>query len=380
MKIFKIITLIIIGITYCLLMGCYEKEHDKEETKEITLSKSDNHDKHESKEHGDDHEDEKSEHDGEEKGEHDDHKGEKEDDHDEHEEEEEGEHDDHEGENEHSDEVHLTKKAIELAGITVLSVKKRNLAKTIELPGEIGFNENNVAHITPRYAGIVKEVKKHLGAYVEKNEVLAIVESNQSLTSYKLRAPISGRIIKKHAVSGEFANEDKALFVIANLSTVWANLDVYSKNADIIKTGQKVSIEAVGSEKQITAFFSYVAPVFDKNTRSMIARAIIPNKSRNWRPGTFITGKISLTANKDVIAVNKNAVQILHEKTVVFIPVEDEERAFEPVAVKIGLTNEYFTEIVSGLHEHDKYVSNGAFEIKSKMVTSALGEHAGHGH
>ena len=104
----------------------------------------------------------------------------------------------------------------------------------IELPGEIGFNEDRMVHIVPRYPGIVKKVEKKLGSTVKKNDLLAVVESNESLTTYKIFSPIYGKIIEKHITPGEFVGEDTTLFVIVDLSTVWVNCDVYAKDADIL--------------------------------------------------------------------------------------------------------------------------------------------------
>ena len=48
--------------------------------------------------------------------------------------------------------------------------------------------------------------------------------------------------------------------------------------------------------------------------------------------------------------------------------------------VYAGMSNKSFIEIKQGLDEGDMYVARGAFKLKAKIVTSSLGEHAGHGH
>ena len=118
--------------------------------------------------------------------------------------------------------------------------------------------------------------------------------------------------VEKHATPGEFAGEETDLFMIANLGSVWANCEVYAKDADVVRRGQPITIKAVGSDRQIKATLSYVAPVYNETTRSIIARAVIPNKGNAWRPGTFITGTISLTSDTLVPAVENDAVQIVH--------------------------------------------------------------------
>ncbi len=291
------------------------------------------------------------------------------------------EHAEHEEQDGHEKEatIVLTDKAKEFAELTIATVDKKPIGRSVELPGEIGFNEDRMVNITPRYPGIVKKMVKQLGETVKKNELLAVVESNESLTTYTILSPISGKIVKKHVTPGEFVGEDATLFVIADLSTVWVNCDVYTKDAEFVKKGRKIQIRAVGTNRQVETILSYVAPVYNTTTRSMIARAVIPNTDGKWRPGTFVTGKISVSTEKHVLVVLQNAVQILDGETVVFIPSE-QKNGFEPVVVQKGEENNHYVEILSGLEENDTYVSTGAFELKAKIVTSSLGGHAGHGH
>ncbi|MCD4778707.1 MAG: efflux RND transporter periplasmic adaptor subunit [Desulfobacterales bacterium] len=288
--------------------------------------------------------------------------------------------DDHDG-HDHEQEaaVVLTDRAVEFAGLTIDVVNKKSIGRSIELPGEIGFNEDRLAHITPRYPGIVKKVAKQLGETIQKGELLAVVESNESLTAYTISSPISGKIVEKNVTHGEFVGEDATLFIIADLATVWVNCDVYAKDADLVEKGLEILITAVGTDRQVKTTLSYVAPVYNTTTRSMIARAVIPNTDGKWRPGTFITGKISVSTEKPVLVVSQNAVQILDGETVVFVPSEH-KNGFEPVVVQKGVENNRHVEILSGLAEGDTYVATGAFELKAKIVTSTLGGHAGHGH
>ncbi len=292
----------------------------------------------------------------------------------------------HEEKNDHDGHGHeeesgvvLTDRAVEFAGLTIDTVDKKFISRSIELPGEIGFNEDRLAHITPRYPGIVQKVVRQLGETVQKGELLAVVESNESLAAYSILSPISGKIVEKHITQGEFVGEDATLFVVADLTTVWVNCNVYTRDADFIQSGQEIQISAVGTDRQVKTTLSYVASVYNKTTRSMIARAMIPNTGEKWRPGTFITGKISVAMDKPVLVVSKSALQILDGETIVFVPSEHKNE-FEPVAVRKGVANNSHVEIISGLAEGDAYVVTGAFELKAKIVTSTLGGHAGHGH
>ncbi len=290
---------------------------------------------------------------------------------------EEAEHDEHEG---HSDEltITLTPEAVKLAGITFSEVKHGRIRRTVELPGEIGFNEDRLAHIAPRFAGIALQTNYRVGDYVEEGDVVAIFESNESMNSYSITTPISGWVIERHITPGEFASEENSIYIVADLSTVWVNLAVYPKDANRIKKGQTALIESIGTSNIITGIIEYVTPIMDIRTRSATARIILPNPGNIWRPGSFVQATITTEASEETLVVDKNAVQYLNEESVIFV-VDGPDR-FMPVEVVIGDSDDCLTQIKSGLNEGTKYVSTGAFELKAKIVTSNLDAHAGHGH
>ena len=286
--------------------------------------------------------------------------------------------DDH-GDHEDESALRLSAESISLAGIRINRLKARNLERTIELPGEIGFNEDRLVHITPRYPGAAREVQVRVGARVREGDVLAVLESNESLSKYSIKAPISGWIIDKHLTVGEFVAEDHTMFLIADLRTVWANCEVYAKDMSSVKEGAPLTIYSMEGDLSVEATLSYVAPVYREDTRSALARAVIANDNGLWRPGTFIRALLPVGMGEARKAVEKEAVQVLGGEQIVFVPGEDEGE-FETVPVETGLASDGFVEIVHGLDLGDTYVAAGAFELKAMMVTANLDPHAGHGH
>ncbi|MFH1761814.1 MAG: efflux RND transporter periplasmic adaptor subunit [bacterium] len=288
------------------------------------------------------------------------------------------EHVEHNEHDEHETDLKLSKNAISMAGIQIDCVKTGRIQRTIELMGEVGCNEDRIAHIVPRFPGITKNIYKNLGDYVSVDEVIAEVESNESLTLYKIKSLIAGRVVEKHITLGEFVSNESTIFMIADLSRVWINLAVYTKNAGNIKTGQEVIIYAVGNNHQAKGTITYLDPVYNKKTRSFTARAVIPNPNNLWRPGTFVKGEIFTETPVDVPIISTAAIQTVNGKTCVFVP--EKPGLFRPVEITAGHIGKQFTHCISGLKPGDEYVTEGSFEIKAKIVTSALSGHAGHGH
>lgn len=289
-------------------------------------------------------------------------------------------HDGHDGHEGHDDEpiIELTPQAMNMAGITLAKVTHGRIGNTIDLPGEVGFDEDHLVHVAPRFAGIAKEARYRVGDYVNTGEVVAVIESNESLSSYNITAPISGWILKRHITPGEFVSEEYSIYLIADLSTVWVNLAVYPKDADRIKPGLSARIRAIGSETQTVGTIDYVTPVLDVDTRSITARVVLPNPDHTWRPGTFVHAQVMTDPDEEGLVVENGAVQTLGNEHVVFVA--EGPGRFLPVPVVPGNSDARYTRILSGLEEGTAYAAAGAFELKAKIVTSALGGHAGHGH
>ncbi len=295
-------------------------------------------------------------------------------DHEGHEHDDEVDHDDHEGEGL----VEVTPEGMKLAGITLATVTRGRIDRSVDLPGEVGFDEDCLVHIAPRFSGIAREARFRVGDYVQAGDVVAVVESNESLNPYAIKALMSGWIIERHVSPGEFVSGEYSIYVIADLSNVWVNLAVYPKDADRIKPGQNVSIEAIGSTAKADGTIQYVTPVFDVRTRSITARVVLPNPNKTWRPGAFVQARVTTESGEEGLVVENDAIQVLDNEPVVFVPVG--EGRFKPVPIELGDSDSRYTKICSGLELGTEYVATGAFELKAKIVTSALGGHAGHGH
>jgi cobalt-zinc-cadmium efflux system membrane fusion protein len=215
---------------------------------------------------------------------------------------------------------------------------------------------------------------------VSDDELSTLTASHEAgaLTRHELRAPISGTVIELHLALGETVGEDSDVLTIADLSTVWIDLDVPQIDLGSVREGQRITISASGiGIPDATAVIDFVSPVIDEKTRTTLARVEIPNVGGHWRPGLFVTAHAASEQLEVPVMVPKDAVQSLEGETVVFVPEGD---AFESVPVVLGRSNGTHVEIVSGLGQGERYVVEGAFALKAESVTSGLDSHAGHGH
>ncbi|NOX66309.1 MAG: efflux RND transporter periplasmic adaptor subunit, partial [Chlorobi bacterium] len=238
------------------------------------------------------------------------------------------------------------------------------------LTGEVVPNPYNVAHIVPRFAGIVKVVYKKIGDKVKKGDIIAVIESNESLVQYDVKSLINGTILELHMTPGELIGDEKHIVTIANLKNVWAELNVYQKDLGDVKVGQKVEITSPHSKTLLKGKLFYISPIVDEATRTAVARVKLDNTKGIWKPGMFVSARVFTSSKTVDIAVPKNAVQILDEQKIVFVK---SEKGFGPQVVTIGIENSKSVEILDGLHVGDKYVAKGAYTFKSEILKESFG-------
>ena len=218
-------------------------------------------------------------------------------------------HEEHGDEHGDSHRVALTPKQIENAGMKIEALGAAKLQLGIALYGRIEANQDRLARVSPRYPGIVQEARKRLGDKVEKDEVLAVVESNESLQPYDVKSRIAGTVIGKNITVGEFVTESTALYTVADLSTVWVDLNVYRQDFDKLREGQTALIDAGEGIGIIEGEISYLSPFGAENTQSLLARAVLPNPKGLLRPGVFVTARVILEEPEVDVAVKREAVR-----------------------------------------------------------------------
>ncbi len=271
--------------------------------------------------------------------------------------------------------VQLSSAELDEFNIEVQVAGPGGIVKIRKLPGEVVVNENRLAHIGPRYAGIVTQVLVSEGDMVLEDQVLAVVESNDSLTPYEIKTIIGGTVIGRHLTIGEAVSRESESFVIADLSDVWIDLTVYQRDLDFIKVGNRVTVRSGSGRNSDVGTISYVAPVVDEKTRTATARLVLDNKEGYWRPGMFVAGSVTVGYYSARISVPSSAIQSYEGEDVVFVETHE---GFVPQTVEIGHTGQGQVEILSGLAVGTRYVSSGGFTIKAELGKSSFGD--GHGH
>lgn len=329
--------------------GCSEKETPRDEHADHA-----GHDEGEEKgtghaeaKHGEEHADEK-------------HGGEG---HDDHGEEKKGGGDDHGHDENGHGATELSAEKLEHAGVTFGEVGPGHVDDGVQLLGTVHPNGDRLAHITPRFPGIVRESHKKVGDVVRTGEVLAVIESSESLAPYELKTLIDGTIIEKHLTRGEAVDREKQAFVIADLSSVWVELSVYQRDLERVRVGDTVRVRSGEQGPQAEAAIAYITPGVSESMRTATARVVLPNPDGRWRIGTFVDAFV-VSPHAAALVIPTAAIQNLEGKPVVFVA---EDGRVEPRPVTLGHRGETLVEVLSGVQAGERVATANSFLLKAEL-------------
>lgn len=255
----------------------------------------------------------------------------------------------------------------ERAGIRTEEVSPRVIRATVPLRGKIVPSEHRIAHVIPRFPGVVREGRKHIGDRVEKGEVLAIIESNQSLQPFEVKSQIAGTVINGHLIIGEYVPENQWVYIVADLSEVWVDFHLPLKERESVKVGQPVSV-STGLDSVVTGgSVSYIAPYADERTQSQLVRVALPNTDGRFVPGMFVSGELVISNEPVKAAVRKSAIQTFRAWKVVFLNVGD---LYEVRPLALGRADDEWVEVMSGIELGERYVTENSYAIKADILKS----------
>lgn len=273
---------------------------------------------------------------------------------------------DHVEQDEHgADRIRISDVKLAAAGVTLAEAGPATLSDTLAFNGVLRANQEALVQVTPRFPGIVRAIRKRIGDSVAKDELLASIESNQSLTAYDLKAPIGGTIIDRQISLGEYASEQKPAFVVADLSTIWVDLSIYRQDLRRVRLDDEVLTDPDDGRGPIKGNVSYIAPVGASETQTALARVVLGNADGRLRPGLFVTARLVLAKRSVAVAVRASAIQTLENKTVVFVREEGDKIEARPVA--LGESDPVHVEIRDGLSPGEHYVAENSFVVKAEM-------------
>jgi cobalt-zinc-cadmium efflux system membrane fusion protein len=197
-----------------------------------------------------------------------------------------------------------------------------------------------------------------------------------------LVAPFDGIVIGRDIVVGELVEPSSSgQFVVADVRRMWIELDVLKEDAFRIRRGQEVAFAVEGLKNEVHGEISWISTEVNKRTRMMSARVEVDNPlvhgespgsdgQRLLRANMFGVGRIRIHENPAAIVVPSQAIQRDGAAAVVFV--RTNERVFQPRPVELGIVNDLYTEVLTGLKPGDRIAAAGSHVLKAEVVKKRL--------
>src|SRR5690606_27737370 len=134
--------------------------------------------------------------------------------------------DNHNKSSEHADASKISDDMAAQVGIETAVAGPGTIQQTLTAYGRLYTASEQMSHIRARFPGLIASVQAKIGDAVSAGDLLAKIESNESLKTYEIRAPISGVVTERHANAGEFTGE-QTLFTIASFEILWVELNIF---------------------------------------------------------------------------------------------------------------------------------------------------------
>lgn len=202
------------------------------------------------------------------------------------------------------------------------------------------------------------------------DQIQSVVNSNTIQQSFPIYAQQTGTITAVNVKQGDWIKAGQKLFTAVNLSTIWAELEVYESDINQFKKGQKIEliIEALSNQKR-TATINFIDPIMNTDKRITKIRASISNNDNQLKPGMFVKASAKTSNNTPSIQIPASSVLWTGKQSLVYIKSPTAPTYTIRVVEIIEKQGDWYS-ISSGLEVGEEIVQSGTFAVDAAAQLS----------
>jgi cobalt-zinc-cadmium efflux system membrane fusion protein len=249
-------------------------------------------------------------------------------------------------------------------GLTTAIAGPGVIRETVALYGSIEAVPARVRNVQARFPGVVRSVAVNLGERVRSGQVLATVESNETLQTYAVTAPIGGTVTARNVNPGE--STAGPLFTIADLSLVHVDLTIFPRDRARLRPGQRIEVRAAEGGTSGAGVLEYIVPPVGMGAAAL-AHVELDNAQGQWTPGQFVTARAIISTEEVPLVVPLTAIQAWRERDAVFVVEGDR---YQVVPVTLGRRDDANAEVLEGLAVGARIVTGNSYLVKADIDKS----------
>lgn len=222
--------------------------------------------------------------------------------------------------------------------------------------------------IADRARSLVDSARERLAYWDISDEQIADLERSQEPTrTLAVTSGVDGVVVQKmdQALEGMFVKAGMNLYKIADLSTIWAEVEVFEHQAPWLKVGQRARVELPYEPGRArTGRVRYIYPFLTNKTRTLRVSIELPNPGLQLRADMYANVTLDVPSARNVIAVPSEAVIRSGRRDLVVA--EMGEGRFQVREVELGVSGDGVFEVTRGLSEGERVVVSAQFLIDSE--------------
>ena len=262
--------------------------------------------------------------------------------------------------------THITAEAAKAGGIEIMTAGPATIGETRELFGTVALDPSARSEIRGQFPGRVVSVTKAVGDTVQRGQLLARIESSESLQVYPVYATVSGVVAERNANPGDVTG-DRALYVITDPARTSVVFNIFPKDLAVIQPGMRVEIEAMDGTPVAASQLGGYLPEGNAEAGTALVRTSVPNRAGRLRAGMALRGKVVVNAVTVPLAVRTEAIQPFRDFKVVFANFGQD---YEVRMLELGRSSPEWTEVLSGIKAGTPYAAKGSFLIRADIEKS----------
>ena len=244
--------------------------------------------------------------------------------------------------------------------VRVTPVVRDTIESSVMLNGDI-LAVNQVS-LFPTVSGRVTETFFLVGDSVRQGAVVAMVDPSrpgQVYSTSPVVSTIGGTVLQVPVQRGDTVSPQTPVYIVGDLSSLMVETFVPERFSNAARRGlaAQVSLEALPGET-FMAVVQELSPVLDPASRTLRIRLRFAGRmDPRIRAGMFATVTLVTNARQNVPIIPRGAAINAYDSWVVFTV--DEDNVASRRQISLGLENEYYMEVLSGLEPGELVVSAG---------------------
>lgn len=230
-----------------------------------------------------------------------------------------------------------------------------------------GLTKNRTSSTSKSAERMLEAARTRLRYWDLSEDQIDSIEKTRSLQkTLTIRSPADGVVIRKNALAGHYVKAGAHQYEIADLSTVWVDVDVYEYELPWVRNGMPAQMDlSYIPGRTFKGKVLFIYPYLDSKTRTAKLRLMFDNQDQQLKPGMYANVYLRPEVSDNTLAIPQEAVIDSGVRKLVFVSLG--KGKFQPREVTLGLEgDQYEVQVLSGLEEGEKIVISGQFMLDSE--------------